>query len=434
MPFDADLHAKRRARLMKRLRPRNAVVVLAAAPEIFRNSDVPIRYRQNSTFQYFTGLEESDVVALVSPDEYVLCLRPVDPKTTTWTGETTGLDRAVSVYGADRALPLAEAQGELRRMAAGREAVFAPFDLPPAFLHEILDGLRPRSSRSTAQPPAALVDCRPQIEEMRLRKEPGEIERLREAALITTEALREVLPTIAPGRHEYEIEAALEARFRQLGAERWSFATIVASGPNAAILHYVKNERQIEKGDLVLLDSGAEYDYYPADFSRTVPASGRFSKAQAEIYAIVLEAQKAALDACRPGTTLAAVHAASMERLCEGLVRLKILSGKVEDLLETAAWRPYCPHGTSHWIGLDVHDVGSYVVDGKQRPLEPGMVFSVEPGLYFPPGLKGVPARYRGIGVRIEDDVIITRKGKEVLGLGVPKEIDAVEAMMAGEL
>ena len=473
-----SLFEERRKRLADRLE--GGIALLPAGGEVSRNHDVEYPFRQNSSFHYLTGYNEPDAILVLDPqatdEQYVLFVRPRDREMEIWTGRRAGTEGAQQRFGADAAYPIQEFETRILPRLVGRPTVFLPFG-NSGFLNRILrigNGLKGLGDRYGRPVPSRFRYLSPLIHEMRLRKTPPEIDLLRTAGRITTEAHAEAMRFTRPGRYEYQVQAALEYVFRMRGSTRDGYPSIVASGPNACILHYNENSRRINEGDLVLIDAGAEFDYYSADVTRTFPASGRFTGPQRALYELVLAAQAAALLQARPGGTLVDQHRAAAACLTEGLVELGLLPGPAEDALAMHLYRELFMHGTGHWLGIDVHDSGAYrLEESTPRPLEPGMVFTVEPGLYVEEGRETVelvmlefdpdqwmerrltlgPARakeletqekdsapkvvhpvpepFRGIGIRIEDDVLITPSGHEVLTEQVPKDPDLVEALCA---
>ena len=432
--FPAAVFARRRARLLRHL-PRGSAAIFGAGREARRNGDVDYPFRQRSSFHYLTGLEEPDAVAVLRPGHeqpFVLFLRPYDPETAIWDGPRLGVEGAVETLGADEAHPIAEL-GERLPPLLGETRTVA-FSLGSDERLERLISRTVAARRAGAQRGAApierLIDPAPLVDELRLIKTREEIDALQRAIDITGAGIEAAMRATHPGLHEYEVQAVLEGEFRRLGSPRDGFPSIVAAGVNSCTLHYTDNRARIENGDLLLLDVGAEVDYYGADVSRTYPANGRFRAAQRDVYDIVLAAQREAIALVAPGVRFHDVHERAQRVITEGLRDLGVLEGRVPALLKEEASRPYFMHGTSHWLGMDVHDAGPYRRDGESIELRPGMVLTVEPGLYFAPGLRGVPRRLRGIGIRIEDDVLVTRGGHRVLSGAIPKDPDALEAIV----
>jgi Xaa-Pro aminopeptidase len=456
----------------------DALAVVPGASEVRRNGDVDYEFRQSSDFYFLTGFDEPDAVAVFNPahpkEQYVLFVRPRDREMEIWTGHRAGVEGAVARYGADSAYPIDQLDAKLHQWAIERPALYyrlghSGFD---GRILRLVTELRAARARGYATP-VRIEDPGPILHEMRLRRGPAELAAQRRACEISGYAHAEAMRYARPGLHEYQVQAALEFVFRSHGSPRNGYPSIVASGPNACILHYRDNSRRMEEGELLLIDAGCEYGYHTADITRTFPVDGRFSPAQRTIYELVLGAQLAAIAAARPGQRYEAIHEASRRVLAEGLVELGVLPGSVADSLAMHHYREFFMHGTGHWLGMDVHDVGDYRVGGHSRVLEPGMVLTVEPGLYFDPERESVtyhlreyseeemwdrryrlgaaeakrledeekarartvshpvPARFRGIGIRIEDDVLITAAGAEVLTAGTPKAVEDVERFCA---
>jgi Xaa-Pro aminopeptidase len=408
----------------------SAVAVVPAAPVFIRNNDVEHEYRQDSDFFYLTGFDEPESVLVLDAVERkaTLFVRPRDPDREVWDGPRAGVDGAKERYGAHEAFPIAELDAKLPDLLQNRRRLFYRLAKDRAFDEHVfgaIDRVRARH-RKGVTPPAEIVDPGGILHEMRLRKSDAEVEAMRQAARITREAHEAAMAGARPGMREYEIEALLVDTFRRRGSERPAYGSIVGSGPNACVLHYRKNDRRIEFGDLVLIDAGCEYAYYASDVTRTFPVGRPFSREQQAVYELVLEAQLGGIAASRAGTTLDAIHALTVDILARGLVRLGLLVGDVEKVIETEGYKRFFMHRTSHWLGMDVHDVGTYFVDGKPRPLEAGMVLTIEPGIYIGPNDTTVGPEWRGIGVRIEDDVLVTSSGPEVLTAGIPKTVDEV--------
>ena len=427
--------ARRRARLLRRLRSGSAAL-FAAGRESLRNGDVEHPFRQTSTFQYLTGFGEPGAVALLRPGHeqpFALFVRPHDPATAVWVGPRLGVDGALEELGADAAYPIGELEARLPELLAGLDTLYCSLgdDEEIDRLVTSLAARRRGASQGGAPPIAAILDPAPLVDDLRLIKSREEIDALQRAIDITGVGIEAAIRAARPGMHEYEVQAVLEAEYRRLGSPRDGFPSIVAAGANACTLHYTANRARIERGDLLLLDTGAEVDCYGADVTRTFPAGGRFSAAQREVYEIVLAAQREAIALVAPGVRFHDVHERAARVLTEGLRDLGALSGRTARLLKERAYAPFFMHGTSHWLGLDVHDVGRYRDGGESVALRPGMVLTVEPGLYFAPGAGGAPRRLRGIGVRIEDDVLVTRGGCRVLSDAIPKDAADLEALAA---
>jgi Xaa-Pro aminopeptidase len=427
------MHAERRKRFLERMGP-GAVAIVQGASLVTRSNDTEFPFRQDSDFHYLTGFDHPHALAVLRTDggpAFTLFVEPRDPERELWNGYRPGTEGARSAYAADQAHPTEEFLGELPRLLEHAERVYHMLGRDPkldAKLAEIFESMR-RRSRQGLIPAAEVIDPRAILHEMRLVKEPGEVEILRRASAITAEGHREAARIAHEGRFEFEIQAALEYGFRRRGSAGPAYGSICAGGRNATILHYVANDQKLANGELLLIDAACELAGYASDVTRTYPIGGTLEGAQRAVYEIVLAAQLAALDVSRPGATLPEVHNAAVRKLTEGMVSLGLLSGDVDELVKTDAFRRYYMHGTSHWLGLDVHDVGAYTVGGKPRPLAPGMCFTVEPGLYVAASDEKAPEALRGIGVRIEDDVVITADGHENLTAPlIPKHPADVEA------
>jgi Xaa-Pro aminopeptidase len=437
---DREAWGRRRAAFFDAMAARagegaSAVAVLPSAPVFLRNNDVEHEYRQDSDFFYMTGFDEPESVAVLdaSTRTMTLFVRPRDRDREVWDGPRAGVDGAKEHFGADAAFVIGELAEKLPDLLQNRRRVHYRIGHDRKFDERFLaavDRVRARS-RTGVFAPTEIVDPGAILHEMRLRKSPGEVETMRQAARITREAHEGAMARARPGMREYEVEALLLDTFRRHGSERPAYGSIVGSGPNACVLHYRKNDRQIEAGDLLLIDAGCEFGYYASDVTRTFPVGKAFSRPQQAIYELVLEAQLDAIEASRIGVTLDAIHARSVAIVTRGLVGLGLLNGEVEKLIEAGAYKRFFMHRTSHWLGMDVHDVGAYFVDGKARGLEDGMVLTVEPGIYIAPDEQTVPAEWRGIGVRIEDDVLVTASNPEVLTAGIPKTVQEVRRACA---
>lgn len=423
---------ERRKRLLDAIRP-GGVLVIPSAPLAIRNNDVEHEYRQDSDFFYLTGFDEPESVLVLnaaSQQPFTLFVRPRDPEREVWDGARAGVDGAVATFGADAAFPIAELDQKLPDAIQNTERLFYRLGLNREFdetLLSALDRVRTRARRGLATScPTAIVEPATVVHEARLKKSPREIEAMQRAIDITRDAHVEAMAKAAPGMFEYEVEAILRGIFRRFGSERPAYSPIVGSGPNATVLHYVRNDRRMQDGELLLIDAGCEFEYYAADVTRTFPISGTFSPAQRAVYQIVLDAQLASIAATRAGNTFEQVHDASVRVITQGLIDLGIIEGPLEVAVSELRYKPFYMHKTSHYLGMDVHDVGTYFVAGKHRPLEPGMVITVEPGIYIARDA-AAPEQYRGIGVRIEDDVLVTAGDARVLSEAIPKRIDEIE-------
>ncbi|MFD2111529.1 Xaa-Pro aminopeptidase [Thiorhodococcus fuscus] len=426
---------KRRRRALAKALGRGAVVILPAAREVVRNRDVHYPFRQDSDFAYLTGFPEPDAFAVLIPKrkdgEFVLFCRPSDPEREQWNGRRLGVEGAVAVCGADRAYPLSELDERMPELIEGCGRLYYPIGTDAGLDQQVMGWVNKVRSkvRLGAVAPNTFVAIESLLHEQRLRKSPAEQKVMRRAARISAQAHCRLMRLAAPGLGERDLETEFQHACAEQGARHLAYPSIVGGGINGCILHYVENDATLRDGDLVLIDAGCELEGYASDITRTFPVNGRFTRPQREVYELVLEAQCAAIAKSRPGVSWNAPHEAAVKALTKGLVRLGILSGKVGKLIEEEAYKPYYMHRTGHWLGMDVHDVGNYKSDGDWRRLEPGMVLTVEPGLYLP-DTEAVPKPYRGIGIRIEDDVLITEDGNEILTADVPKDPDEIEALM----
>jgi Xaa-Pro aminopeptidase len=410
------------------------------ASEVVRNRDVHYPFRQDSDFHYLTAFPEPDALAVLAPGrkegEYLLFCRPHDEQKELWEGRRAGVEGAREHYGADQAHAIEEADELLPKLLENRERLYYPLgsntDLDRRVMHWV--NLVRGKARSGVRAPVELVALDHLVHEQRLVKSKQELRIMRKAAQISAGAHREVMRLCRPGTWEYELEAAFVHACAVHGGRFQAYPPIVGSGANACVLHYVDNRHQLRDGDLVLIDAGCEYAGYASDITRTFPVNGRFSEPQQELYELVLTAQAAAIKKARPGNRWDEPHKAAVRVLTRGLVELGLLEGTkkaVPKLIKEEKYKPFYMHRTGHWLGMDVHDVGDYKVDGEWRQLEPGMVITVEPGLYIPGDKDEVPERYRNIGIRIEDDVVITADGNEVLSAHAPKTVADIESWMS---
>jgi len=426
----------RRRKQLMRMAGREAIVIVPAAPERVRNNDSHYPYRQDSDFHYLSGFPEPDAVLALIPGreqgETILFCRERDAERERWDGARAGHDGAVRDYGFDDAFPIADIDDILPGMIEGRVRVYYHFGRDPEFDLKLIGWVnRVRAQvRQGAVPPHEFVALSHLLHDLRLYKSRGELRVMRKAAKIAADAHVRAMRTTRPGMNEHEVEAELLYEFRRHGAVP-SYEPIVGGGANACVLHYRANNAPLRDGDLLLIDAAAEYQCYASDITRTFPVNGHYSDEQRAIYDIVLAAQNAAIDEVRAGRPFDAYHEAAVRVITRGLIKLGLLEGSLEKNLREHAYRAFYMHKTGHWLGLDVHDVGDYRIDGEFRLLEPGMVVTVEPGIYIAPELKRVPARWRGIGIRIEDDVVVTRDDPLVLTDGVPRDADAIEELMA---
>ncbi|NOZ01385.1 MAG: M24 family metallopeptidase [Deltaproteobacteria bacterium] len=429
------LYSGRRRRFMDRMK--DGVAIFQSAPTASRNGDVEHPYRQDSDFFYLTGFEEPGAIAVLSRSgrkrTFTLFVQPNDPEMEVWTGRKAGMDGAVEKYGANEAYARTEFAERLPGILTNRDRLYVRFGKDTDFdgtVTRAIEALK-AEARKGVFGPWELIDPRRILWDMRLCKDPQEIKALEKACEITKAAFGSAMRAVRPGMGEWELAAVVEFEFRRRGSPRIGFETICASGANATTLHYISNDSRIGADYLVLIDAGAEYQMMTADISRTFPASGRFSEPGLTVYKWVLEAQKAAIAAVRPGVTYREVHETALNVLCRGLKSMGVLKGSVAKIIEKGAYQPFFMHRIGHWLGSDVHDVGAYFDGSKSIRLRPGAVITIEPGLYFPVSDKS-PEHLRGIGVRIEDDVLVTSKGNRVLTEGLPKEPAEIEKWMAG--
>ena len=418
---------------------KDAIAIVPAAHEVTRSYDTEFKFHQDPDFYYLTGFPEPDAIAVIAPSNkknpYQLFVRPRDPKMETWYGRREGTDGAMKNYGADKALSIEKFPSELAKMINGHEKLYYRFGVDNKLDGQILQYLSAQRFRrlKTAYPPHTIIDPITLIHEMRLHKTPEEIKLMQKSADIAADAHILAMKKTRPGMNESQIESLMEAYMRDQGASGVAYNSIIGGGENACILHYVENNAPLKDGDLLLIDAGAQYKGYASDITRTFPVGGRFTKPQREIYDIVLDAEIKCLEATRTGTTIKERQKLSIELLTEGMKELGLLKGKTKDLIRKKAYEKYYMHGVGHYLGLDVHDAGRYFSDQAakdSRPFAAGMVLTVEPGIYVPPDAKDAPAKYRGIGVRIEDDVLVTESGNVNLTAKVPKHAEEIEELM----
>jgi Xaa-Pro aminopeptidase len=430
---------KRRRRTAAKAVGADGVLILPAATEVIRNRDVHYPFRQHSDFYYMTGFPEPDAVAVIAPKykdgEFVLFCRPRDPEREQWDGQRQGVDGAIANFAANQAYPLEQLDEKLPELLADRSRIYYPVGNDAKFDLAVMNWLRALRAKARAgvSAPSELILSDRVVHEQRLIKSKSEQQIMRQAAAISAAGHRRLLQKCRPGMNEQQLEALFLHACTERGARFQAYSPIVGSGHNACVLHYVDNNAVLHDGDLVLVDAGCELNGYASDITRTFPVNGRFSPAQRALYELVLVAQKSAINAVRPGNRWNAPHETALRVLTRGLLDLGFLQGDGRDLptlLKEEKYKPYYMHRTGHWLGMDVHDVGDYKVDGKWRTFEPGMVLTVEPGLYVAPDAD-VPQHYRGIGIRIEDDVLVTNDGNQVLSRDAPKEIDQIERLMA---
>jgi Xaa-Pro aminopeptidase len=426
--------AARRARYFEAMG--KGAALLPSAPVAIRNNDVEHDYRQDSDFYYLTGFDEPESVLLLTTEHKdhrsVVFVRKRDKARETWDGPRAGVEGAQALLGVDAAFPIEELEQRLPEYLSDVRRLHYRLGANAGFDQVVLRGIDAvrRKARTGVLAPSEIVDLARDLHEMRLYKSDVELETMRRASAISREAHARAMHVARPGCYEYEVEAEILRVFRARGAERPAYGSIVGSGPNATILHHRRNDRQMQEGDLVLIDAGAEYGYYASDVTRTFPVSGRFSEPQRAIYGLVLDAQLAAIEAVRPGVAYMEVHDRAVQVLTDGLVRLGLIEGPTSEAIEQGRYKPYYMHRTSHWLGMDVHDVGAYFEEKKPRALAAGMVLTVEPGLYISKDAP-VPDKWRGIGVRIEDDIAVTVTGYRNLTADIPKGVDELERILA---
>ncbi len=427
---------KRRKQLMQCIGMGNIALISSAGVRV-RNRDVDYPFRQDSDFYYLTGFNEPDALAVFIPGrsqgEYILFCREFDEKKALWEGAHAGLEGAIKHYAADDSFPIDDIDDIVSGMLENKTKVFYPMGRDTDLDHSLQEWIRHirSQSRSGVMAPAELASIEPIVHEMRLFKSAPELKLMRYAAQISAEAHVKAMQLCVAGKYEYQVEADIVHHFMQSGLRNVAYPSIVAGGKNACTLHYTENSDKLKNGDLLLIDAGAECDHYAADITRTFPVSGTFSEPQALLYQLVLDAQFAAIEQIRPNVPWNAAHDASVEVLTKGLVKLGLLKGSVSKLIKNEKYKQFYMHRIGHWLGMDVHDVGDYKIHQEWRLLQVGMVLTVEPGLYIPEDCKSVDKKWRGIGIRIEDDVLVTKNGYEILTHGVPKTITEIETLMA---
>jgi Xaa-Pro aminopeptidase len=412
------------------------IAIIASASNQTRNRDVEFPFRQDSDFYYLTGFNEADSLAVFIPGreqgEYILFCREFDEKKALWEGAHAGLEGATEHFQADDSFPIDDMDEILPGMLENKNKVFYPMGRDGELDHQIMEWINHlrKQSRNGVNAPGELVSLEHILHEMRLFKSTAELKLMRIAAEVSCKAHKRAMQQCKPGLYEYQLEADIVHEFMQNGLRYVAYPSIVAGGKNACVLHYVDNKDKLKKSDLILIDAGAECDHYAADITRTFPVSGKFSQAQKKLYQLVLDAQYAAIEQVQPGAAWNKAHDASVEVLTKGLVELGLLKGRVAKLIKDEKYKQFYMHRIGHWLGMDVHDVGDYKLDDQWRLLEPGMVLTIEPGLYIPENCKTVDAKWWGIGIRIEDDVLVTEDGYEILTHAVPKEIDEIETLL----
>jgi Xaa-Pro aminopeptidase len=422
---------------IKRMTP-DSIAIISSAREATRSNDTLYRYRQDSDFYYLTGFDEPEAIAVIMPShkehKFTLFVRPRDPEREIWDGRRAGVEGARAEYGADAAFPISEFDAKLAEFLNGASNLYYRIGNGNAELDEtIVKQIRHLRAlgRRGMRAPEAIIDTGAIIHEMRLFKSDDEIALMQRAADIASEGHIEAMKQARPGMKEYEVEALIEYTFRKNGASAPAYTSIVGGGANATVLHYINNDATLAEGDLLLVDAGAEYQGYASDITRTFPVGGRFTEGQREIYDLVLEAQLTCIEMVRPGSRPQDIQKRSVEVLTEGMLRLGLLKGDAETIIKEEKYKQFYMHTIGHFLGLDVHDVGRYHIKDESRQLEPGMVMTVEPGLYISPATKEIPEKYLGIGIRIEDDVLVTENGNRILSNKAPKQIEEIEELTA---
>ena len=426
---------KRRKALMQQVGKGN-IALIASASSRTRNRDVEYPFRQDSDFYYLTGFNEAESLAVFIPGreqgEYILFCREFDEKKALWEGAHSGLEGATQHYEADDSFPIDDLGDILPGMLENKSKVFYPMGRDSDLDHQILEWINNirKQSRNGVNAPGELVSLEHILHEMRLFKSASELKLMRRAAEVSAGAHVRAMQSCKPGMYEYQVEGEIIHEFIQDGLRAVAYPSIVAGGKNGCVLHYTENKDKLKTGDLLLIDAGVECDHYAADITRTFPVSGKFSEVQKQLYQLVLDAQYAAIEQVQPGLPWNKAHDASVEVLTRGLVKLGLLKGRVAKLIKDEKYKQFYMHRIGHWLGMDVHDVGDYKLNEEWRLLEPGMVLTIEPGLYIPVDCDAVKPKWRGIGIRIEDDVLVTKDGHEVLTHGVPKTIEDIENLM----
>ncbi len=418
----------------------NSVAIIPAAHEQTRSYDTEFKFRQDSDFWYLTGFTEPDAIAVIDPSAkkpFTLYVRPRDPIMETWFGRRQGVEGAVKNFGADRAFSIEKFPEDIGKLLHGHDKLYYRFAVDKTLDQQILGYFTEQRVRriKTAYPPHTIIDPTPTIGHMRLHKDKKEVEYMQKAGDIAAEAHILAMQKVRPGMNEGQVESFMEAYMKDKGASGVAYNSIIGGGDNATILHYVENNMPLKDGDLILIDAGAEVEGYASDITRTFPVNGKYTSAQREVYDVVLDVQKQCIDFTVVGNEYHKRQEFSIELLTEGMKKLGLLKGKTKELIKKKSYLKYYMHGVGHFLGLDVHDAGRYYLDQKattSRPFAPGMVLTVEPGLYIPPNDKSAPSKYRGIGIRIEDDILVKADGNHNLTSKVPKEIDEIEAIMQG--
>lgn len=416
---------------MKRPEAKDAAFLFPAAVEYIRNNDVHHPFRQDSSFYYFSGFDEPEATLLILPKKTVLFVRKRDKEKEMWEGERYGIEGALQVFGADEAYLVEEFEKKCPELLKDIQTLYFKMNVEEKEDRKVLGILETlkKSFGRSGRGLLAIKDPSDLVGELRCRKSEEEIEFMRKACEITALSHKMAMIETKPGMNEFEIEALIDYGFRKNGCQRLGYGSIVAGGKNATCLHYRSNNEVLNDGDLLLIDAGGEYNYYTSDITRTFPVGKKFTEAQKEIYNIVLKAQLACIAMVKPGVTIPEIHNKAIDLLTDGMLQLGLLKGNKSEIIKNLEYKRFFPHGTSHWLGMDVHDAGLYLIEGSARKLEPGMMFTIEPGFYVQPTDTDVPEKYRNIGIRIEDDILVTASGCEVMTAGVPKTIEEIEAL-----
>jgi Xaa-Pro aminopeptidase len=429
---------KRRRRELMRMMGPDSIAILPAAPQLIRNRDVHFPYRPDSDFYYLTGFPEPEAVCALIPGrkhgEYVLFNRERDPQKEQWDGVRAGQEGACELYDADDSFPIGDMNDILPGMLERCERVYYAMGCSPELdkrLSEWINRIR-YESRNGLQGPMEIIALDHYLHEMRLYKSRSELKVMRKAARISAAAHKQVMQACKPGMWEYQLEAVFIQACTHKGAKAQAYPPIVGAGENGCTLHYVDNQDRVQENQLLLIDAGCELDCYASDITRSYPVNGRFSQPQRQLYELVLAAQDAAIKKVKSGNHWNDPHDAAVRTITRGLIKLGIIKGTLAKAIKDEKYKPFFPHRTGHWLGMDVHDVGDYKVDGEWRLLEPGMVLTIEPGIYIPSGTKGVAKKWWGIGIRIEDDVLVTKEGNDVLSKDAPKTVEEIESIMVG--
>ncbi|MEW8015499.1 MAG: aminopeptidase P N-terminal domain-containing protein [Candidatus Sedimenticola endophacoides] len=429
---------KRRRRQLMRMMEPNSIAILPTAPVARRNRDVDYAYRPDSDFYYLTGFPEPEAVAILIPGrkqaEYILFCREHHPEREQWDGARAGQEGAVRIYGADDSFPIGDLNEILPRMLEQCARVYYAMGCNPELDKQISEWVSQirTQSRAGVTGPLEFIALDHYLHDMRLYKSRSEIKAIRQAARISAQGHRRVMGACRPGLHEWRLEAEFVHECAMRGARHQAYPPIIGCGANACVLHYIDNRDELRDGELLLIDAGCEHDYYASDITRTIPISGTFSEPQRQLYELVLKAQEAAIAKVSPGSHWDAPHQAAVRVITRGLIELGLLKGSLASALKRESYKRFYMHRTGHWLGMDVHDVGDYKIDGAWRELEPGMVLTIEPGIYIPAGSKGVARKWWDIGIRIEDDVLVTKEGREVLTTDAPKGVREIESLMGG--